>query len=239
MNRQTYRRGAFTLVEALVVLAILAMLVALMMPMHRSAPEAARRNKCLNNLKQIGLALIYYEETHGSLPPAYTVDSEGRPLHSWRTLILPYLEQADLYESIDLSKPWDDPANAAAREVVVEAYNCPSAIHEVGETTYLAVVGPDCAFVDGQSRDSSSVTDSRSSTIAVIDAHSERAVHWMAPQDISPADLEVMIDGKTTHPGVFLAAFLDGHTTALQPGIDRSVLRSLLTVAGGEALEEF
>ena len=53
--------------------------------------------------------------TYKALPPAYTVDADGRPLHSWRTLILPYLEQEPLYQTIDLSKPWNDPANAKAR----------------------------------------------------------------------------------------------------------------------------
>ena len=69
-----------------------------------------------NNLKQIALALLNYEQAHHALPPAYTVDAQGRPLHSWRTLILPYLDQESLYQTIDLSKPWNDPANAKALE---------------------------------------------------------------------------------------------------------------------------
>src|SRR5262245_49759347 len=105
------------IVEILVVLAFLALLVALLLPLSRSARPAARRAQCTNNLKQIALALHDYEQEHGALPPAYTVDAAGRPLHSWRTLILPYLEQEKLYQSIDLSKPWNDPANAQAREV--------------------------------------------------------------------------------------------------------------------------
>ena len=72
--------------------------------------------QCANNLKQIALALRNYESVYHALPPAYTVDAEGKPLHSWRTLILPYLEQQALYDKIDLSKPWDDPANKEAYE---------------------------------------------------------------------------------------------------------------------------
>src|SRR5438552_2302923 len=80
----------FTLIELLVVLAIIALLLALLLPATRSAGPAARRAQCVNNLKQIALALYEYEQVHKSLPPAYTVDPKGRPLHSWRSLILPY-----------------------------------------------------------------------------------------------------------------------------------------------------
>src|SRR5262245_46299640 len=86
------RRG-FTLLELLVVVAVIGILIALLLPATRSARPAARRAQCTNNLKQIALALRSYEQDHKALPPAYTVDESGRPLHSWRTLILPHLEQ--------------------------------------------------------------------------------------------------------------------------------------------------
>ncbi len=99
-------------IKSLAVLAILALLIAFLLPATRSSRGAARRAQCTNNLKQIALALHNYEQAYKSFPPAYTVDANGRPLHSWRTLILPFLEQESLYRAIDLSKPWNDPANA-------------------------------------------------------------------------------------------------------------------------------
>ena len=86
-------------------------LVALLLPAVSAAREAARRTQCMNHLKQVALALHNYHDVFQAFPPAYTVDEDGKPLHSWRTLILPYLEQAALYEQIDLSKPWDAPEN--------------------------------------------------------------------------------------------------------------------------------
>src|SRR3954454_6917330 len=99
----------FGLLELLAVLGILALLIALLLPATRSAREPARRSQCVNNLKQLAQALRSYEQAYRSLPPAYSVDARGRPLHSWRTLILPYLEHARLYNPIALTKPWDDP----------------------------------------------------------------------------------------------------------------------------------
>jgi type II secretory pathway pseudopilin PulG len=115
----------FTLVELLVVLGVIAILIALLLPMRRSAGEASRRSMCSNNLKQIGIALHNYADEYGAFPPAYTVDAEGKPLHSWRTLILPFIEQGPLYEKIDLSKPWDDPANKEAYDKGFPCINVP------------------------------------------------------------------------------------------------------------------
>src|SRR5262249_32690557 len=105
---------SLTLGKLLLGVATIAVMIALLLPAYRSAGPAARRAQCTNNLKQIALALHNYVQDHKALPPAYTMDTNGRPLHSWRTLILPYLEQRSLYEKIDLSKPWNDPVNATA-----------------------------------------------------------------------------------------------------------------------------
>lgn len=226
---------AFTLVELLVVLGIIGLLVALLLPQVRSAREPARRSQCMNNIKQISLALLAYESTHGHLPPAYTVDEAGNRLHSWRTLILPYLDQQALYDSIDLNKPWDDPANAAARETIVELYLCPSFPGEELHATYYAVVGPDCAFTGETGRQLPEVKDNLANTIFLVDIRTDRTIHWMSPEDVSPEQV-LAIDSKKAsyHPGVFVAAYLDGHADSIRSDIDREVLRSMLTIAGGE-----
>src|SRR5690349_18070524 len=79
---------------------------AIVLPAMGSAREAARRSTCQCRLKQIGLALHNYLAAEGSFPPAYTVDADGKPMHSWRALILPYFE-GGLENSYDFSKPWD------------------------------------------------------------------------------------------------------------------------------------
>jgi hypothetical protein len=74
--------------------------------------EVSRQYQCRNNLKAIGLALYNYADAHGgTLPPAYVADAHGRPLYSWRVLILPYIEQRPLYDRFHLDEPWDSPNN--------------------------------------------------------------------------------------------------------------------------------
>ena len=235
------KRPALTLVKVLilVLVAIIGILIGVLLPPTCDSREAARRNTCLNNLTQIGLALQRYVDEHGTLPPAYTVDAEGNRLHSWRTLILPFMEYAKLYESIDLSKPWDDPANAEARAAVVSVYQCPSAATD-GETktTYLAVVGPDCCFTGATSRPPAEVTDDPSSTLMIVDAPAGQAVDWMSPEDLAVDD--VLAYGSETrlhHPGVFQGAFFDGRAKAISVESAPGVRRAMLTVAGGEEID--
>ena len=103
------QRG-FTLVELLVVIAIIGILVALLLPAVQAAREAARRSRCQNNLKQLGLALLNYHDTHDGLPPAanwinlstVTTHNNGGLRENWVIMILPFLEQQTVYDSFNL-----------------------------------------------------------------------------------------------------------------------------------------
>ena len=123
----------FTLVELLVVIAIIGLLVALLLPAIQASREAARRSSCSNNLKQIGLALGSYESALKVYPPSRTSEflSLWSPLrlqnnHSWASIIMPYLEQGNLHESIDYSEPALAIANRQAAATIVKVYRCPS-----------------------------------------------------------------------------------------------------------------
>lgn len=96
-------RKAFTLIELLVVIAIIAVLIALLLPAVQQAREAARRSQCRNQLKQVGLALHNYHDTHRAFPPRniYTANLN----HSWMTMILPFVDQAPLYSKYNFSLP--------------------------------------------------------------------------------------------------------------------------------------
>ncbi|MDE2507699.1 MAG: DUF1559 domain-containing protein, partial [Planctomycetota bacterium] len=165
----------FTLGRLLLAGAIVVLLIALFLPAVRTSRSAARRAQCVNNMREIALALHNYELAYEALPPAYTADAHGRPLHSWRTLILPYLEQEELYRTIDLAKPWNDPANAAALGTSLAVYHCPESRAAPNTTTYLAIAGPNDCLIPRTPRRLAEITDPRESTLMVIEAGEENA----------------------------------------------------------------
>lgn len=124
MNGKTGRERGFTLVELLVVIAIIGILIGMLLPAVQSVREAARRTQCLNNLKQLGLALANYETAHRNFPPGYS--SPGFAF--WSAYLLPQLEQQNVYQTLDLSGPWtiDGSANEAACAVYMSVFQCPS-----------------------------------------------------------------------------------------------------------------
>ena len=120
---RSLKRGGFTLVELLVVIAIIGILIALLLPAVNFAREAARRTNCTNNMKQIGLALINYESTHGKFPMSRT----KKPDHSWTPIGIPYAEQTAVAQIYNQKVDWNKKENKVADETVISIFACPSA----------------------------------------------------------------------------------------------------------------
>jgi prepilin-type N-terminal cleavage/methylation domain-containing protein len=129
------RRQGFTLIELLVVIAIIAILIALLLPAVQQARAAARRAQCKNNLKQIGLALHNYVETSNVLPISFAVDYTS-PGGEWsvQARLLPYIDQASLFNKTDLSLPYSDPVNAGIATARIPGYICPEETEDDART---------------------------------------------------------------------------------------------------------
>jgi prepilin-type N-terminal cleavage/methylation domain-containing protein len=161
-KRSRLHRGGFTLIELLVVIAVIGMLVGMLLPAVQAAREAARRAQCVNNLKQIGLALSSYENTHGLFPPSCasnvglyprTGNTDGVAWpdslmvfpggFGWGAMLLPQLEQTGLYNQFNFNTGCWAAANAAAAATRVQVFLCPSATGgSEGYVVQSPVAGP-------------------------------------------------------------------------------------------------
>lgn len=218
-------------------------LVALLLPAVQSAREAARRMQCTNNLKQIALALHNYHDKHGSFPPAYTVDEDGQPLHSWRTLILPELGQGALFNQIDLDEPWNSGSNATLATTPIMVYRCPSS--PTGSCNYVALVGPGGVFEGENPISLRDITDGAANTLLVVEV-AGRTQSWMEPVDLDVSRMPLAINaGKpgfkgnsisSWHPGGVNVALADGSIRFLSDTMAMSVFQAMLTRNGSEAV---
>jgi len=162
------RRRGFTLIELLVVIAIIGMLIALLLPAVQAAREAAHRGSCVNNLKQMGLALQNYHDALGTYPMSYAARSrfidgatDTAPGWGWAAMILPQMEQMNLFNAINFSLPVEAPQNTTGARTMMSPYLCPSdptpgapfpiddgsgnVLASVAPTSYAACVGDDRA----------------------------------------------------------------------------------------------
>ena len=213
--------------------AVVGVLVALLLPAVQAAREAARRNQSMNNLKQIGLSLLNYENAYNQFPARAVFDKEGKPLLSWRVQMLPYLEESALYKQFHLDEPWDSPNNKPLIARIPPTF-CNPARPVDGKTNYLAPVGPGLMFEGTSSRKMNQITDGTSNTILVVEANEERAVEWTKPDDLD-VNLDKPLAGLGQfNPNGILAVFGDCHVDRLPNDISPDVLKALFTIGGGE-----
>ena len=220
--------------------AVFALPLLLFTPIFHAQRQPYPRGMCMNQVRQIALAILNYESEHGHFPPPYSTDENGRPLHSWRVLILPYLEEIALYKTIDLSKPWNHPDNLKLASRMPDVFKCPSDKSRFSDqtTTFVAVVGKNTAWPLGTPVKVSDISDGMANTLLVVESTSSR-VHWMAPFDPTIESIvPVAKNGATLllgseHAGdISNCVFCDGHVKGLRNDLSAAKLRALVTING-------
>ena len=211
-----------------------AIAASMMAPAVGQLKERAARMKSANNLKQIGLALHNYHDTFGAMPAAAVVDKKGKPQLSWRVLILPYIEQDNLYRQFKLDEPWDSEHNKQFIDKMPSVYALPNKASKPGHTHYRVFVGNGAMWDWVQGTTISQVTDGLSNTLMVVEA--DEGVPWTKPDELEfdPAKNLPKL-GKAFKKG-FHGLLGDGSVRFFRDSIDARILKAMITMAGGEVI---
>lgn len=255
------RRTAFTLVELLVVITIIGILIGLLLPAVQAAREAARKTACKNNLKQIGIALHNYHDTHRSLPTGciewrgFGAPATHRQF-AWSAFLLPFLEQQNLASTINFNVPFDAPENAKAAATRLAVYECPTALERKllrAQTDYGGLFGE--RMLNRQPDDGVLLYDRK---IAFRDINDGLSNTLIVSEDVGGPDSE-WINGRNVfvqsggindpkawagdneirskHTGGAMLLYCDGHVDFVSESIERELLGALITRAGGEFVD--
>lgn len=221
-------------------------LLALLLPAVQAARQAARRMASSNNEKNIMLALHNYHDTHGEFPPAVIKDKDGKPMHSWRVLILPYIEQQGLYSQYDMNQPWDSPQNMQVANSMPQVYRSPldtSNKPNSNITSYLLFAGKGTVFGEEGKASIGNITDGTSNTVALTEVDNSGII-WTQPVDLDAEKLDFVIrDMRNQQPGQInseagggvMMGFFDGSVRFMSSQTNPQELRSAVDPKDGRA----
>lgn len=237
-------------VNVAVAVVVVLILVALLLPAVNVARDAARRMSCVGNLKFMGLAMHNYGQATTYMPPAYCADAAGHRMHSWRVLLLPYLEGDGLCSRYSFEEPWSDPHNSALAGGLClgmdgrhPIYHCPSE-RESGNfnATYLTFIGDGAYSPGARPRTFKEIKDGLSNTIWLGET-ADSGIHWMEPRDLQFDEMSFRLGDRehpsigSGHSGGANVSILDGSVKWLNENTDPALIRALITVAGHEAVD--
>ena len=213
------------------------------------------------HLKRIGLALHNYHDDYDQFPPQYLADSDGRPMHSWRVLILPYLSEPDakaVYEAYRFKEPWNSQHNQKLADEAERFFRCmtSSAAEPTSTFTthYVAVVGPDTAWSEREGTCLKDFGDGTANTALLVEI-ADSDIHWMEPRDITLEEALSKQDGKyrvpASHHFVERTYFflntsplwgqiltVDGSCHCFQSEPSRDEVAALLSIDSGEPIDD-
>jgi hypothetical protein len=212
-------------------------LIAAAGPTLEKQRENAYQSVSMNNLKQIALAMHNYLDATANkrFPPPAIYSKEGKPLLSWRVMILPLMDEKELYKQFHLDEPWDSPNNIKLIAKMPAEFRTPnSKLKEPGRTNYLVPVGPGTVFEIKEGAQIKDIGDGMSQTILAVEADDDHAVVWTKPEDWT-YDPKEPAKGLGGHfDKVFLAVMCDGSVHTLPLSTPAEKLRAWFTADGKE-----
>ncbi len=218
--------------------AMIGVLVALLLPAVQAARAAARRAQSINNMKQIGLAILNYESAFGKFPARASFADDGKPLLSWRVHVLPFLEEKPLYDQFHLDEPWDSEHNKQLIGQMPAVFRSPASTSSPGKTNYLLPVGPGTMFEGQEPLRIRELVDGTSKTFLLVEANDDEAVTWTKPQDWTyDPDNPLRGLGGIQPGGIFLATFVDCSCRAITDSVDKEVLQAFFEYKDGRNVD--
>ena len=197
--------------------------------------DTTQRGQSTNNMKRIGLAIHEYMAANGHFPPAYVAGKDGKPLLSWRVLILPYLGEGELLKQFHLDEPWESPHNKPLIARVPAVYKNPnSTVSDQGKTNYLTIRGKDTVFPGRRGTSLMEITDGTSSTIMTVEASDANAVIWTKPDDFDDDQRDPVRGLVGLWPDGFLVGLADGSVRFTSSSIDPTVLKAFFKRNAGK-----
>lgn len=202
--------------------------------------DGARASACRGCFTCIAVAMHRYHEEYGHFPPAYRTDASGKPAHSWRVLLLEFIDR-ELYTAYKFDEPWDGPNNRKLESQMPSCYACPA--DDEGEarwrTNYFVVVGDQTMFPGSRTIGLASVTKPRSSVILLVESLGQN-VHWMEPKDLSFESMSFVVNDSlkpsvsSRHRNGPSVCMVDG-TKRLLTNLEENLRKALLiTESSGE-----
>jgi hypothetical protein len=199
---------------------------------------------CSANLAAIGVAMHQFHAKYGHFPPAFVADAQGRPAHSWRVLLLEFLDPA-LFREYDFGAPWDSPHNRRLAAKMPRVYACPSGHgpENPSMTSYAVIVGPESAFPGSGVVKISDISDAAFNIPTILVAEvASMDIPWTEPRDLLTGQLPKGDNSNLPpRPGISSRdrrgaglLMLDGQVRRVKPTIPYNTMKNMITISGNE-----
>ncbi len=235
----------FSLLTLLAVMLVAGLLFGLIgSAIQRKHRDRMRRQ----NLKEIALAFHNYHDTYLCFPPAYIPDEDGKPMHSWRVLVLQFVDDPEtqqIYKQYDFTEPWNSPGNLAVANQLPWIYRDPFRRDSNPTTSYMVLTGPGTIFEGSKAAHLRDIVDGTINTLLAVEVINSKAT-WTEPKDLDYSEMPLSINASQNGDCISsdrtdgaAVAFADGSVHILPNDLPTNTLRQFVEKADGHRVPDF